>query len=112
MYIPVSLAQLVEILYFVCRVWSSNPEHPTSPQLNCVSSRLLHQKTLCFVSVNTPTKTRSLGAGKVADLMYWDGVARMIVNVSFEKILVEKSTFPIKTAEAIEKIMTHDAKDF
>ena len=56
-------------------------------------------------SVNTPTKTRGVGAGKAADLTYWEGAARMIAAVSTSsKIVVEKSTVPVKTAEAIEKV--------
>lgn len=57
-------------------------------------------------SVNTPTKTRGVGAGKAADLTYWEGAARMIASVSkSSKIVVEKSTVPVKTAEAIEKVL-------
>ncbi|KAJ0776988.1 putative UDP-glucose 6-dehydrogenase [Helianthus annuus] len=48
---------------------------------------------IIFVSVNTPTKTRGLGAGKAADLTYWESAARMIADVSkSDKIVVEKST--------------------
>ncbi|XP_044490607.1 UDP-glucose 6-dehydrogenase 1-like [Mangifera indica] len=66
---------------------------------------------IVFVSVNTPTKTQGLGAGKAADLTYWESAARMIADVSkSDKIVVEKSTVPVKTAEAIEKILTHNAK--
>lgn len=66
---------------------------------------------IIFVSVNTPTKTRGLGAGKAADLTYWESAARMIADVSkSDKIVVEKSTVPVKTAEAIEKILTHSNK--
>ena len=55
-------------------------------------------------SVNTPTKTSGVGAGKAADLTYWEKAARMIASVSkSSKIVVEKSTVPVKTAEAIEK---------
>ena len=55
--------------------------------------------------MNTPTKTRGVGAGKAADLTYWEGAARMIAAVSStSKIVVEKSTVPVKTAEAIEKV--------
>lgn len=64
---------------------------------------------IVFVSVNTPTKTQGLGAGKAADLTYWESAARMIADVSkSDKIVVEKSTVPVKTAEAIEKILTHN----
>ncbi|ONI19075.1 hypothetical protein PRUPE_3G257300 [Prunus persica] len=66
---------------------------------------------IVFVSVNTPTKTTGLGAGKAADLTYWESAARMIADVSkSSKIVVEKSTVPVKTAEAIEKILTHNSK--
>ena len=63
--------------------------------------------TSCLLpcSVNTPTKTSGVGAGKAADLTYWEGAARMIASVSTRsKIVVEKSTVPVKTAEAIEKV--------
>ncbi|XP_076900824.1 UDP-glucose 6-dehydrogenase 2-like [Bidens hawaiensis] len=66
---------------------------------------------IVFVSVNTPTKTSGLGAGKAADLTYWESAARMIADVSkSSKIVVEKSTVPVRTAEAIEKILTHNTK--
>lgn len=46
-----------------------------------------------------------MGAGKAADLTYWEGAARVIASVSkSSKIIVEKSTVPVKTAEAIEKV--------
>ena len=60
---------------------------------------------MVFVSVNTPTKTSGLGAGRAADLSFWEGAARMIAGVSkSSKIIVEKSTVPVKTAEAIGKV--------
>eukprot|EP00245_Coleochaete_scutata_P006361 TRINITY_DN20786_c0_g1_i1.p1 TRINITY_DN20786_c0_g1~~TRINITY_DN20786_c0_g1_i1.p1 ORF type:complete len:481 (+),score=132.80 TRINITY_DN20786_c0_g1_i1:213-1655(+) len=66
---------------------------------------------IVFVSVNTPTKTRGQGAGKAADLTYWESAARMIAEVSkTDKIVVEKSTVPVKTAEAIEKILTQNCR--
>ena len=64
---------------------------------------------IVFVSVNTPTKTRGVGAGRAADLTYWEGAARMIAAVSkTSKIVVEKSTVPVRTAEAIEKVLTRN----
>lgn len=67
---------------------------------------------LIFVSVNTPTKTTGVGAGKAADLTYWEGAARMIASVSkSSKIIVEKSTVPVKTAEAIEKVLRRNCSD-
>jgi hypothetical protein len=66
-----------------------------------------------FVSVNTPTKTKGVGAGKAADLSFWEGAARMIASVSkSSKVVVEKSTVPVKTAEAIGKVrVRRDMRD-
>ncbi len=70
----------------------------------CWLTALTHTPT-CRCSVNTPTKTSGIGAGKAADLTYWEGAARMIAAVSkTNKIVVEKSTVPVKTAEAISKV--------
>ncbi|KAI3438594.1 hypothetical protein D9Q98_001018 [Chlorella vulgaris] len=67
---------------------------------------------IVFVSVNTPTKTRGVGAGKAADLTYWEGAARVIASVSTSsKIIVEKSTVPVKTADAIEKVLRRNCSD-
>lgn len=75
---------------------------------SCEVEKHVAEADIIFVSVNTPTKTRGLGAGKAADLTYWESAARMIADVSkSDKIVVEKSTVPVKTAEAIEKILTH-----
>ena len=61
---------------------------------------------MIFVSVNTPTKQTGLGAGKAADLSYWESAARTIAAISkSNKIIVEKSTVPVRTAEAIEKVL-------
>ncbi|MCG6878671.1 MAG: nucleotide sugar dehydrogenase [Deltaproteobacteria bacterium] len=60
-----------------------------------------------FVSVNTPTKNFGAGAGMAADLQYWDKTAREIRKYSrSNKIIVEKSTLPVKTAQAMERILT------
>ncbi len=65
---------------------------------------------IIFVSVNTPTKTFGKGAGKAADLQYWEKTARQILTHSkSNKIVVEKSTLPVRTAEAMERILnSHD----
>ncbi|PRW61304.1 UDP-glucose dehydrogenase [Chlorella sorokiniana] len=66
---------------------------------------------IVFVSVNTPTKTQGVGAGKAADLTYWEGAARVIASCSTSsKIIVEKSTVPVKTADAIEKVLRRNCK--
>jgi UDPglucose 6-dehydrogenase len=65
----------------------------------------IREAEIIFVSVNTPTKTFGEGAGRAADLQYWEKVAREIVHeAGSSKIVVEKSTLPVKTAEALENI--------
>ncbi|MDQ1284724.1 MAG: UDPglucose 6-dehydrogenase, partial [Thermodesulfobacteriota bacterium] len=66
---------------------------------------------IIFVSVNTPTKTFGLGAGKAADLQFWEITARQILkNSSKPKIVVEKSTLPVRTAAAIGRILDSNEK--
>ncbi|WP_396166525.1 UDP-glucose 6-dehydrogenase [Flavobacterium sp.] len=61
---------------------------------------------LIFISVNTPTKTYGSGKGMAADLKYIELCARQIARVSKDnKIVVEKSTLPVRTAEAIKNIL-------
>ena len=61
---------------------------------------------LIFVSVGTPTKSYGIGAGRAADLRYIESAARLIAEVSQgHKIIVEKSTIPVKTASAIKTIL-------
>lgn len=62
---------------------------------------------IIFVSVNTPTKTTGVGAGMAPDLRYWENTARQIRECAdTPKIVVEKSTVPVKTAEAMELILS------
>ncbi|MBN2641738.1 MAG: nucleotide sugar dehydrogenase [Victivallales bacterium] len=66
---------------------------------------------IIFVSVNTPTKTFGDGAGKAANLQYWEKTARDIVEHSgHDKIVVEKSTLPVRTAEAMHRILMANTK--
>jgi UDPglucose 6-dehydrogenase len=61
---------------------------------------------LIFVCVGTPTKSYGIGAGRAADLRYIEAAARLIAEVSEgNKIIVEKSTIPVKTAAAIQTIL-------
>lgn len=61
---------------------------------------------MIFISVNTPTKTYGIGAGRAADLRYVEACARRIAEISEgPKIVVEKSTLPVRTAEAIQRIL-------
>ncbi|HVN55252.1 MAG TPA: UDP-glucose 6-dehydrogenase [Anaerolineaceae bacterium] len=69
-------------------------------------NRNIAEADIIFVSVNTPTKTFGQGAGRAADLQYWEKTARQILeNSSSHKIVVEKSTLPVRTAEAMERIL-------
>ncbi len=63
---------------------------------------------MIFMSVNTPTKTYGKGKGMAADLKYIESSARTIAAVAkTDKIVVEKSTIPIKTAQAVNKILSN-----
>jgi UDPglucose 6-dehydrogenase len=66
----------------------------------------IRENEIIFVSVNTPTKTFGTGAGMAADLQYWEKTARQILEHSTSpKIVVEKSTLPVRTAQAMERIL-------
>jgi len=68
----------------------------------------IRDNDIIFVSVNTPTKTFGAGAGMAADLQYWEKTARQILQYSqSSKIVIEKSTLPVKTALAMEKILNY-----
>lgn len=72
---------------------------------NDVKSAIL-DADLIFISVNTPTKTFGNGKGRAADLKYVEGAARMIADISqSNKIVVEKSTVPVRAAESIANIL-------
>ncbi len=69
----------------------------------------IREADIIFVSVNTPTKTFGVGAGMAADLQYWEKTARQILECSESpKIIVEKSTLPVRTALAMERILNSD----
>ena len=61
---------------------------------------------MIFISVNTPTKTYGAGKGMASDLKYIELCARQIAKVAkTDKIVVEKSTLPVRTAEAVKSIL-------
>jgi UDPglucose 6-dehydrogenase len=67
----------------------------------------IKENDIIFVSVNTPTKMFGAGAGMAADLQYWEKTARQILKYSQSpKIVIEKSTLPVKTALAMERILS------
>ncbi len=66
----------------------------------------IRESEMIFISVNTPTKTYGVGKGMAADLKYVELCARQIAAVSTtNKIVVEKSTLPVRTAQAIRTIL-------
>ncbi|HBC87283.1 MAG TPA: nucleotide sugar dehydrogenase [Lentisphaeria bacterium] len=71
----------------------------------------IRESGIIFVSVNTPTKTFGEGAGKAADLQYWEKTARAIIEYAEDsKIVVEKSTLPLRAAEAMHRILHSNTK--
>lgn len=69
---------------------------------------------IIFVGVNTPTKMFGKGAGRASDLQYWEATARNIAKwANGDKIVVEKSTLPVRTAAAMSAILnTHEKYHF
>jgi len=66
----------------------------------------IEQSEMIFISVNTPTKTYGVGKGMAADLKYIELCARQIARVAKnDKIVVEKSTLPVRTASTIKSIL-------
>ncbi|WP_300565275.1 UDP-glucose 6-dehydrogenase [Flavobacterium sp.] len=70
--------------------------------------KAIDEAQMIFISVNTPTKNYGAGKGMAADLKYIELCARQIARVAKQdKIVVEKSTLPVRTAEAIKNILDH-----
>jgi UDPglucose 6-dehydrogenase len=66
----------------------------------------IKEADMIFLSVNTPTKTYGVGAGRAADLRFIEKCARKIAEVAEDdKIVVEKSTLPVRTAESVKRIL-------
>ncbi len=65
----------------------------------------IREAQMIFISVNTPTKTYGVGKGMAADLKYVELCARQIAETAnSDKIIVEKSTLPVRTAQSIKRI--------
>ena len=74
-------------------------------------SDAIDEAEMIFVAVNTPTKTSGEGAGLAADLCHVEDCARDIAQYSnSDKIVVEKSTLPVRTAEKIKQILVAENK--
>ena len=70
----------------------------------------VRESDIVFVSVNTPTKNKGFGSGKAADLSFWEKAGRCIgANSIGPKIVVEKSTVPVKTAAALSTVLVANA---
>ncbi|TKG95381.1 nucleotide sugar dehydrogenase [Puteibacter caeruleilacunae] len=68
--------------------------------------KAIDQAEMIFISVNTPTKTYGVGKGMAADLKFVELCARQIAKVAKkDKVVVEKSTLPVRTAQAIRNIL-------
>jgi len=66
----------------------------------------IHIADMIFISVNTPTKTKGIGAGKASDLKWVEACARKVAeHARGHTIVVEKSTLPVRTAETIMSIL-------
>ncbi|KAJ8029587.1 UDP-glucose 6-dehydrogenase [Holothuria leucospilota] len=71
----------------------------------------IREADLIFISVNTPTKTFGMGKGRAADLKYIEAAARKIAEVAVgEKVVVEKSTVPVRAAESIQRILSANTR--
>ena len=72
----------------------------------------IEKAEMIFMAVNTPTKTKGEGAGMAADLRYIEASARDIAKYSkSDKIVIEKSTLPVRTAEKIKEILYENSND-
>jgi len=71
----------------------------------------IREAKIIFVSVNTPTKSYGVGAGRAADLRYLELCARRIAETANgDKIVVEKSTLPVRTAESLKRVLHANSK--
>ena len=73
--------------------------------------KAIEEAQMIFMAVNTPTKTHGEGKGFAADLTNVEKCARQISEVSTSnKIVVEKSTLPVRTAEKIKEVLSTNTK--
>ena len=73
---------------------------------SCDLKKYISEADMIFISVNTPTKTKGLGAGKASDLKWVESSSREIADYAKgETIVVEKSTLPVRTAQTIKSIL-------
>ena len=73
----------------------------------------IEESEIIFISVNTPTKDYGSGLGQAADLRYVEACARRIAELAkSSKIIVEKSTVPVRTAEMVQTILKSNGNEF
>ena len=71
--------------------------------------KAIEKAEMIFMAVNTPTKTEGEGAGMAADLRFVEACAKNIARVAItDKIVIEKSTLPVRTAEKIKEILNSE----
>lgn len=71
----------------------------------------IEKADIIFISVNTPTKTQGIGAGRAANIKNCELCARQIARVATSsKIVVEKSTVPVRTAQAVQRVLSSNDK--
>ena len=74
------------------------------------SKKAIHEADMIFIAVNAPTKIGGQGAGRAQDIIHCESCARLIAeNSKTSKIVVEKGTFPVRTAEAIARVLNHNS---
>ena len=72
----------------------------------------IKEADMIFLSVNTPTKEKGIGAGQASDLKWIEASARQVAEFAVGKtIVVEKSTLPVRTAETIKQILGSSRKN-
>jgi len=72
----------------------------------------IDESEMIFIAVNTPTKTEGEGAGMAADLKYVIACAKQIAKSSnSDKIVIEKSTLPVRTAEKLKEILYDEGNE-
>jgi len=74
--------------------------------------KTIRNSDMIFISVNTPTKTKGIGAGKASDISWVEACTRQVAKYAKgDTIVVEKSTIPVRTAEAIKAILENSKRD-
>lgn len=114
-----------DISDFIIKRWNSDTLPIYEPGLDEVVQKVVNRNLffttdvdgsiqeadMIFVSVNTPTKVQGLGAGRAANLKNWESAARRIAKVANgPKIVIEKSTLPVRTAASMKQVMGANEK--